>query len=345
MSYRNDLTKSWGAYAKYGASFPDSALALDAIRTTGLSYPDTGSSLGQLAGKQAADGGWPYSASAPAGAQSRLIPTAYNLYTLSRYRALGWGVDGYVSNAVNWLLPKQKADGGFAEDPSASAGNIYETALAWLALEAAKTSGNPTGAGAGAAIDSAQNFLIARQQADGSWSADPFETALALQTLPVVVLADADKDGVPNGVETLIGGDVNVADNRTLARGNGQSVSGVTASALLAEAIIAQPFTHTLNASGGTAPYTFQLISGSLPTGLSLAGNGTISGTPSVAGPFNFSYRVTDAASANSTVAGQIAVINADTEAGIPTLPQWGMILMATLMLASMAQMQRKRTR
>src|SRR5205823_1748732 len=34
-------------------------------------------------------------------------------------------------------------------------------------------------------------------------------------------------------------------------------------------------------ASGGTAPYTFRIIDGALPSGLSLASDGTVSGTPS----------------------------------------------------------------
>jgi hypothetical protein len=41
-----------------------------------------------------------------------------------------------------------------------------------------------------------------------------------------------------------------------------------------------------LSASGGTAPYTFALVSGSWPAGVSLSPSGTVSGTPSVVGRF-----------------------------------------------------------
>jgi len=52
----------------------------------------------------------------------------------------------------------------------------------------------------------------------------------------------------------------------------------------------------TLNATGGTAPYTWALATGStLPAGLSLTA-GSISGTPTAAGTFNFSIKVTDSA-------------------------------------------------
>jgi hypothetical protein len=50
--------------------------------------------------------------------------------------------------------------------------------------------------------------------------------------------------------------------------------------------------------SGGTPGYTFSIIAGSLPTGLSLDPlSGAISGTPSAQGTFQFTAQITDAAS------------------------------------------------
>ncbi|HEY1082033.1 MAG TPA: GEVED domain-containing protein, partial [Prosthecobacter sp.] len=58
---------------------------------------------------------------------------------------------------------------------------------------------------------------------------------------------------------------------------------------------IGSAYSQTITASGGTAPYTFTVESGSLPTGLSLGlNNGVVSGTPSQAGAFNFVLKVTD---------------------------------------------------
>ncbi|MEK9722976.1 MAG: Ig domain-containing protein, partial [Rhodospirillaceae bacterium] len=50
--------------------------------------------------------------------------------------------------------------------------------------------------------------------------------------------------------------------------------------------------TRTLAVAGGNGSYEWSVASGSLPTGLSLGTNGVISGTPSIAGTFDFVVRV-----------------------------------------------------
>jgi hypothetical protein len=62
-------------------------------------------------------------------------------------------------------------------------------------------------------------------------------------------------------------------------------------------------YSQTLTASGGTAPYTYAVISGALPTGLSLSSGGVISGTPTVAGYFSFTARATDNVAATGSQA------------------------------------------
>ncbi len=68
-------------------------------------------------------------------------------------------------------------------------------------------------------------------------------------------------------------------------------------------------YSHVFPASGGTAPYTFAIISGSLPTGLTLnASTGTASGTPTAAGTFPFTIQVTDAAADTATADCSITI-------------------------------------
>lgn len=52
-------------------------------------------------------------------------------------------------------------------------------------------------------------------------------------------------------------------------------------------------YSQSLSATGGTSPYSWSVITGTLPAGLTLSGD-TISGTPTTAGVFQFDVRVTD---------------------------------------------------
>lgn len=54
------------------------------------------------------------------------------------------------------------------------------------------------------------------------------------------------------------------------------------------------PFSGRLTPSGGTGIFTFTLADGALPTGTALAADGTISGTPSAAGVFRATIRLSD---------------------------------------------------
>jgi hypothetical protein len=72
-------------------------------------------------------------------------------------------------------------------------------------------------------------------------------------------------------------------------------------------------YTSSVVVSGGVAPYTFAIASGSLPLGLTLNTNsGSISGTPTTAGTYTYSLRVTDSVGTTATESGscQIVVTN-----------------------------------
>jgi uncharacterized protein YhjY with autotransporter beta-barrel domain len=61
-------------------------------------------------------------------------------------------------------------------------------------------------------------------------------------------------------------------------------------------------YNQTIVASGGVGPYSYAVLSGSLPTGLSLdPGTGAITGTPSAGGTFNFTIQATDAQPSTGT--------------------------------------------
>lgn len=306
IARRSAATVSWGAYNQYGGSFPDTSLALDAIKITGTSYASIASAISFIKTKQGnnaltGDFGWPYSKNEPANAtaKSRVIPTAYNILTLNRYKAL-YVVQTNIDNAITWLKSQQKTGGGFGEG---TAGTILETALAYQAIVVERGT-------ADAAAMAAQDFLIAQQSADGSWNNDAFTTAEVLRTFPATVLADTDVDGIPDEIETLMGTNAYVADSRWLAQGNGDSVTGVTTPQdLSSTSVFNQPFSFTL-AGTGTGPFTWRITSGALPPGLSLnSATGVIGGTPSAVGSYSFEYTVTDANGVSTSVVAQIDVL------------------------------------
>jgi len=68
-------------------------------------------------------------------------------------------------------------------------------------------------------------------------------------------------------------------------------------------------YSQSLAATGGTAPYTWSVSAGTLPSGLSLSGAGVISGKPLVSGgPIPFTVRVTDSTATTATQALSITI-------------------------------------
>src|SRR5205085_2920305 len=92
--------------------------------------------------------------------------------------------------------------------------------------------------------------------------------------------------------------------------------------ASLPNAGIGVPYNQTVTASGGTAPYTFSITSGTLPTGISLSSSGQLLGRATTAGTFTFTIRATDAATCNGNQSYTIRVSSCGTITLSPaTLP------------------------
>ena len=72
--------------------------------------------------------------------------------------------------------------------------------------------------------------------------------------------------------------------------------------ASLSAGVAEAAYSQTLASSGGSGPYSYTLLTGSLPTGVTLSSTGVISGTPTVSGNFSFSVKVSDT---NSFTASQ----------------------------------------
>ena len=87
---------------------------------------------------------------------------------------------------------------------------------------------------------------------------------------------------------------------------------------------VGSPYTATITAGGGTAPWTYFMYGGSsLPSGLDLSSTGEITGTPTQAGSFSFTIAATD----SSTGTGPFTVARAyNVTVALPSAPTAGAV-------------------
>ncbi len=82
--------------------------------------------------------------------------------------------------------------------------------------------------------------------------------------------------------------------------------------ATLASGTVNAPYSASLNATGGTPPYSNWVLStGTLPAGITLSTAGVLSGTPTKTGLSTFKVKVTDSANASATSASLTLTITA----------------------------------
>ena len=83
---------------------------------------------------------------------------------------------------------------------------------------------------------------------------------------------------------------------------------------------VTQPYNVTLISSGGSGAKTWDISSGSLPTGLSLSSSGVVSGTPQATGNSSPTFRVRDAGNPQDTATKQLSItINLPARPNITT--------------------------
>jgi len=338
MSYRDVINKCWGSFEYHSCSFPDTSLAMDAILnariTSGYLYSDDFATLDLIMSSHApypTVNGWSYIAAGDGSTlDQKIMPTAYNLITQLRYFSWYryWGLispgNATFSELINdlnigssWLFNRFYAvDGSFRDDPSIATGAVQSTALAYYALAAMRDYGFPFPPAELAELVSAQDFIISQQQADGSWEGGALVTALAVRSLPSATMTDTDNDGIPDTVETVLGTNPNVADGRGYLDNNGLDLdhlqnTGLSAPAIMRETVVNQAFSHTPTVSGGTPGYSWSLLTGSLPSGISLISSvtGALNGTPTYVGSQTFALQAQDATGNNIIVPVHIRVL------------------------------------
>src|SRR5579862_5253064 len=95
------------------------------------------------------------------------------------------------------------------------------------------------------------------------------------------------------------------------------SSNSLTVSTALPSGTVGTSYNAKLAVSGGTAPYTFSMKSGQLPSGVQIDGStGAFSGTPAAAGTFVFAILVEDSKGLSQQQSLQLNVLQQSTSSG-----------------------------
>src|SRR5581483_7728159 len=85
------------------------------------------------------------------------------------------------------------------------------------------------------------------------------------------------------------------------------------------------PYSTSLPATGGATPYTWAMLGGNLPEGLSFSSTGIIQGTPTKAGLFSITVAAADASGASVTASFGITIGTPKLTLSLGSLPS-GMV-------------------
>ena len=158
-------------------------------------------------------------------------------------------------------------------------------------------------------IDSSRNLFVADTGNNSIWKLTPVGSNWVATTIggsnssDIFGIADGTNNLAlfrrPAGVEVTSSGTLYVADtlNNRISKGSPFVLSmSISTASPLQSGIMGVAYSTTLAAANGTAPYSWTVITGSLPEGLLLSTNtGVISGTPTTNGAASFSVQCTDA--------------------------------------------------
>ena len=139
------------------------------------------------------------------------------------------------------------------------------------------------------------------QTVTASGGASPYSYAVTAGALPAGLVLNTTS-GTVTGTPTAAGTfnfTVTATDNGSFtgSRAYTVTIAGPTitvAPVSLPAPVVGVAYSQAVSASGGTAPYSYAVVAGALPPGLTLSAAGTLSGTPTAAGPFTFSVQATD---------------------------------------------------
>jgi aminopeptidase N len=141
----------------------------------------------------------------------------------------------------------------------------------------------------------------------------PVEINVSTYTMDttVVLFNDPRRKDIGVRVYGMSGIGVAVDPDRWILRSTSSASYGMNIVVTdLPSAPLAGAYAETLLAKGGTAPYIWELESGSLPNGMALDSlTGVISGIPTVQDSFHFTVKVTDSSAPNKTDTQELYIL------------------------------------
>ena len=162
----------------------------------------------------------------------------------------------------------------------------------------------------------------------GSGGTTPYTYTLFAGTLPggtTLNTSTGTVSGTPSASGTF-NYTIKVTDSGSPTQTAAQTVSGTIAPATLtltatasSTTQVGQAYRQTNVAGGGTSPYTYSVSAGTLPAGTRLnSSTGTVFGSPTTAGAFSYTIKVTDSGSPTAQTATQVS--SGTIAAAVPTV-------------------------
>jgi hypothetical protein len=165
------------------------------------------------------------------------------------------------------------------------------------------------------------------QQIDASGGTGPYVFTVASGTLPAGLTLSSD--GLLSGIPSTAGSEIvtiravddddGCFEETTFTividaapPGPEECLEIVLSPATLPAGMVDEAYSQQITASGGTGPYTFEVISGTLPAGLTLTAGGLLSGTPTGVGSSVFTIEATDAEDCPGIVSFTLLIRAAD---------------------------------
>jgi hypothetical protein len=143
-------------------------------------------------------------------------------------------------------------------------------------------------------------FYSAKLAASGGLGAYTYVVSVGALPFGLTLATDGTISGIPNAAPGLFSFSVKATDSYGATGTKAMTLKLATPTILVSSfalptATIAVSYLQTLSVTGGTSPYTYSLVDGVLPSGLTLSSDGTLSGSPTTAGTSTFTVLIRDA--------------------------------------------------